>query len=184
MALPARDKTFGLENCRSLLNKLLWEKKHLESSLGDVEALMFVAFNAAVTAWHLGDWVWADMTEEQRDALRIEWNLELKDRTEFLFALRQRERSLAICREIATASKHVKVSQSPDRGIGVTVKAEFADVITNEGEVAIEHGGSPVTSATWNLYVIDGEDSRCFQHVLELALCYWTEFIFGRGVAK
>jgi hypothetical protein len=77
MALPSRDQTFAFADCRELLNKLEREIDRYREVVGrdenEPEALMKLvdqlkdsAFNAAVTAWHLCDWVFNDMTLEQR----------------------------------------------------------------------------------------------------------------------
>jgi hypothetical protein len=59
MPLPGRDKTFALENCRDLLNKLEREIDRLSAARDrdDLTTMIDTAFNAAVTAWHLCDWV-------------------------------------------------------------------------------------------------------------------------------
>jgi|SRR3974390_1967907 len=62
MALPGRDKTFALENCRDLLNKLGREIERFKSDPTDIEARVDFAFNNVVTAWHLCDQVNADLT--------------------------------------------------------------------------------------------------------------------------
>ena len=53
MALPDRDKTFALENCRDLLRKLEREIERFTAARDDVEARIDHAFNIVVTAWHL-----------------------------------------------------------------------------------------------------------------------------------
>jgi hypothetical protein len=68
MALPGRSQTFALENCRDLLNKLEREAERFANAQGADERIDH-AFNAAVTAWHLCDWVFNDMTADQRGSL-------------------------------------------------------------------------------------------------------------------
>ena len=53
MALPGRDKTFALENCRDLLNKLKREIERFSAAGNNIETRKDFAFNAAVTAWAL-----------------------------------------------------------------------------------------------------------------------------------
>jgi Phage integrase family len=75
MPLPGRDHTFALEDCRALLSKLEREiERYKEIDTERVAAvadLTDLAFNISVTAWHLCDWVFADMTDEQRKKLSI-----------------------------------------------------------------------------------------------------------------
>jgi hypothetical protein len=70
MPLPNRQPTF-YENCGDLLEKLKRETDRYRSIVGGdiVEELKDIAFNASVTAWQLGDWVFNDMTDEQRKRL-------------------------------------------------------------------------------------------------------------------
>src|ERR1700704_7000035 len=72
MALPGRDKTFAFESCRDMLNKLEREiDRYTRVDGKDVDAMKDLAFNIAVTAWHLCDWAFMDLKPEQRDSLNI-----------------------------------------------------------------------------------------------------------------
>ncbi len=180
MSLPSREKTFGLENCRDLLRKLEWEMEGLKAaSPNDPDDLAFHAFNAAVTVWHIGDWVWNDMTQEHRDALADEWGKPLNVNGNFLSAVRQENREIGLCREIATASKHVEVSQSPDLTVDTVVSAGPATAIT-----VATNGVPEAPSPIWALKVLDRGQRRSILEVLEGALAFWTEFIYQRGIAR
>jgi hypothetical protein len=73
MPLPGREQTFALENCRDLLSKLEREIERYRAIRTEKVAaaadLTDLAFNIAVTAWHLCDWVFADMNDEQQEKL-------------------------------------------------------------------------------------------------------------------
>ena len=83
MALPGRDQTFAYENCREMLNKLEREIERYcgvgrssemfegEVLLRHVNQLKDTAFNASVTAWHLADWIFNDLTPAQRQMLNL-----------------------------------------------------------------------------------------------------------------
>jgi hypothetical protein len=70
MPLSNRQQTF-YANCGDLLEKLKREIARYRSIVGGtvVEELKDIAYNASVTAWQLGDWVFNDMTDEQRTRL-------------------------------------------------------------------------------------------------------------------
>ena len=51
--------TFDIENPRDMLDKLLREIKRLECT-DDREQAADHCFNAAVTAWHIHDWIWRE----------------------------------------------------------------------------------------------------------------------------
>jgi hypothetical protein len=184
VAIPSRDKTFGLENCRDLLRKLEWELSCLRDTTGDdPEPLMFFAFNAAVTAWHLGDWVWSDMTDVQRNDLQVEWEIDDMTKGNFRFEVRNKNRSLALCREVATASKHVEILQSPDPLVRTEVSAEIVNVLSNGMRVVDNDGSQVIAEIGWKLLVKDKERSIPFIEVVEGAVDFWTEFIHHKRIA-
>ena len=111
MALPSRNQTFAYESCRDLVEKLDREIGRYREVAGndedhDGEALLNLvhqltdaAFNASVTAWHLCDWVFNDLTSEQRQKLGFATLLKLQDHA------KTQCRALYLCRYTATASR-------------------------------------------------------------------------------
>jgi hypothetical protein len=61
--LPAAPHTFGIESSRDLVNKLEWEIERLEAET-EPPALIYMAFNCAVTAWHVADGCGRTLTEK------------------------------------------------------------------------------------------------------------------------
>jgi hypothetical protein len=109
MPLRGRDRTFALANCRALLSKLEREiKRYRETDASDSAAaaeMTDLAFKISVTARHLCDWVFEDMTADQRKK-----NIQkLSD----LQKLAREHRPLHLCRQLATGSKHWEVSNIP-----------------------------------------------------------------------
>ncbi len=168
MALPGQKKTFALENCRDFLDKLEWEIDELKNTpSNDARGLAYRSSNAFVTAWHIADWVWKSMTKDHKESLRDEWNLKMLTKGEFMYGLRQRNRELATCREIATAIKHVEL-RSPDETVNTSISATRDSLI----------------STRWVLEVLDGEVRRPVLEVLEGALNIWTPFIYERKISE
>jgi hypothetical protein len=167
MPLPSRDQAFALESCRDLLEKLDRELDRYRAVAGRdqnepqalfdlVNQLKDSAFNAAVTAWQLGDWVFNDMTPEHRQALAIN---SLGD----LFShVKKNCRALYLCRHAATASKHWIVNKNPDDKVRVQVEYE----------------------AGWTVNFIDDGVKTPAELVFALALEFWTNFIYEHGIAK
>jgi hypothetical protein len=167
MPLPSRDQTFAYEDCRELLKKLEREidrylevvgrdEQEPEALLKLVDQLRDSAFNAAVTAWHLCDWVFNDMTPEQRQRLGFTSLSDLQKH------VRETCRALHLCRQAATASKHWKVNSYPDPDV----------------EVVVWHD-----ETGWTIHFVDRGQDRPADVVFELALAFWTEFIRGQGIA-
>jgi hypothetical protein len=168
MPLPSRDQTFAFLNCRELLEKLDREIDRYRDVAGRDEAepealfnlvnqLKDSAFNAAVTAWHLCDWVFNDMTAEQRKQFKFS---KLSDLQNYA---RENCRALHLCRQAATASKHWTVNSHPDPDVEIIVTAE-------------ERG--------WTVYFIDGAQKHYAEDVFQIVLAFWTHFIRDHGIAK
>jgi hypothetical protein len=98
MALPGRDKTFAFANCKDMLDKLKRKiDRYARVDGKDVEAMKDLAFNIAVTEWHLCDWVFMNLTPEQREALNIHSLAQMQERA-------LGSRPLHVFRQVATAS--------------------------------------------------------------------------------
>jgi hypothetical protein len=168
MALPSREQTFAYSDCRDLVAKLEREIDRYgevagnnedldgEALLNLVHQLTDAAFNASVTAWHLCDWVFNDLTEEQRQQLGFGTLGKLQDHA------KAQCRALYLCRYAATASKHWSVENKPDPTVQVVV--------------AHEDG--------WVIYFIDGGKKIPAEQVFEAARGFWDAFVRNNGIAK
>jgi hypothetical protein len=168
MALPSREQTFAFAHCRELLEKLDRENDRYREVAGrdevlEPEALVKLvdqlkdsAYNASVTAWHLCDWVFNDMTPEQRQNLSFEKLSDLQEH------VRQACRALYLCRQAATASKHWIVNQHCDPNVQVIVTGETG----------------------WTIYFVDGGRKIPADQVFDEALAFWTGFIYQNDIAK
>jgi hypothetical protein len=157
MPLPNRQQTF-YENCGDLLEKLKREIDRYRSIVGGnvVEELKDIAFNASVTAWQLGDWVFNDMTDEQRKRLGFNDIEALRKHA------RTNCRALYLCRHAATASKHWEVTEYPDPNIQT--------IVTHE--------------AGWRVIFVDDNKRTEADQVFDEALNFWTNFIYGYHIAR
>ena len=105
-----RSETFDLVSCRDVLEKLRREIKRIKDAK-DRQDVCDHGTNAAFTAWHMTDWVWADMKKNRairptiaKQADRDPGNFRLPA---FQNYVTKNSKALRICRIIATASKHV-----------------------------------------------------------------------------
>jgi hypothetical protein len=168
MALPSRDQTFAYETCRDLVEKLDREIDRYCAVAGndeglDGEALLNLvhqltdsAFNASVTAWHICDWVFNDLTLEQRN------KLEYKKRGDLQRYVRKQCRALYICQYAANASKHWQVTDYPDPTVEVIVTGE----------------------AGWTIYFVDKGKKIPAAQVFMAARDFWDHFIRENYIAK
>jgi hypothetical protein len=170
---------FGLNQPQHLVSKLYFELQQLMESLsvwtksGSFPEPLFIAFNTAVTAWHITDWLW-----ESKEATRAsiskrfkfqynEWpqNGRSTGLERFQDAVAKDSRPLYICREIANASKHMRKRKSDP-----TVKA-IAD-----WHPAVEAAGhAKVGDLILSLTIVDGDKQQDATYLFIEAAGYWEK---------
>src|SRR6202035_152627 len=66
--LPGEPQTFAFRNSLDMLAKLRWEIDGLRTESGHPgwQEVAYRAFNCAITAWSLADWLWGDLDDSQR----------------------------------------------------------------------------------------------------------------------
>jgi hypothetical protein len=169
MPLPGREQTFAFADCRELLEKLDREIDRYREVAGrdetEPEALLKLvnqlkdsAFNASVTAWQLCDWVFNDMSPDQRQKLGFKSLGALQKH------VREGCRALYLCRQAATASKHWIVSDYRDPKVQA--------IVTRDDD------------ACWTAYFLDGDKRIAADQVFYEALEFWTAFIYDYQIAK
>ena len=165
MALPARSHTFALETCRDVLGKLEWEIDGLEQEQ-DMPALAFRAFNCAVTAWHLSDWVWKALGGRRRA-----WG---DDEENFKRDCRDKCPALAHCWLIANASKHGGIDIQKKK-----ITTEVRSEQTRAFEAGSGRSGEALAAYAWKITVADRPQSG--RNVIEIfreGMNYWTNLIY------
>ena len=166
----AKLPTFDIRTSRDMLDKLSREIKRLETT-DNREDAADLCFNAAVTAWHLHDWVWKDIKDNWPVRARIAKAAEIpgkfkkRDWMTFLRSKKAECPALRYCRIIATASKHGGVELTDDDPI------EDLRVYT-----------SPAPDTRWKPRI--GSQVRLAGLVFEDAFSFWNEFIGKYGVAE
>ena len=127
------------------------------------------------------------MTPPQRQQLETDWKVPLQiesnEGNAFRGKLIEENRELAICREIATASKHVEATRRRDTSIDTIASARTSKVTDSDGN-HIRVGKGFVVAQTWKLKVQDGDKRRDFIQIIDLVIEFWTEFVKKRGIGK
>ena len=105
------------------LSKLLWECQSIHTA-GDINPLvrMFMSLNAASTAWHLAEWTWKRCPPGQQVALIAAVKASKESWPEYANAIRKSNIDIAICRQLATAGKHVTVSHDEMKNLSVQIE--------------------------------------------------------------
>ncbi len=190
--------TFDLGSCRSMLRKLDHEIARAHAAV-QREDVADHCTNAAWTAWHLFERVWADMKGnwEVKAAVAKEagvtvGKLNKKDFEDFV----QKESQcpgLAYCKLITNASKHVGadwVTGDPDfvidasLGASLTPSSSFISGDLDWLPVYDIGGKVPWAFKIVEGEVLDGEDRTNAVHLFEKVRDYWAQFIDGHGIAS
>jgi hypothetical protein len=172
---------FGMNEPQHMLTKLYVEISDLSTSLSvwtkseSFPRPLFIAWNTAVTAWHMTDWLWASK-QTTRDKLSKKFKFEYNETTvsgrekgleRFQKAVREACRELHICREICNASKHMRLkSNDPD----ICLEIEWHAAKEAVGEVK-------VGDLIMNLMVNDKEKKTDAQLVYIEAAGYWEALL-------
>ena len=169
-------KVFALATAAHLLAKLQWEVKGFRraskrhADLGAHLIAAYHAFNCAVTAWHMADWIWMSTEENGRAEITAALDMPRADLGCFQDAIR-RNKALNCCRDIATGSKHKDVSRRPDPDVRAALEwdVEHATVESSVDE--------PLARYRARLVIHDSAGVRPATDVFEEALDYWTQFL-------
>jgi hypothetical protein len=133
MAEQKAQKSFELRDSRDMLEKLQWELSNLFCRQPyDIRACQFHAINCAITAWHVTDWLWHDISSELKDGRRWKKCQDLQD------YVRKECPELNLCHQIATGSKHCLMTYKPDPTISAGISGgkgyDYRNPIIVEGD--------------------------------------------------
>jgi len=160
---------FGLRGCRDLLEKLRYETGSLNTTeRHDVTGRAYIAFNCAVTAWHMTDWVWAELDQSQREKVQTLAGTSCKLAATEPLPLQEYARlsspALKLCESLANGSKHC-VLRRPDPHVSTRM---------TDGE-GIDYG-NPVVN-------VDGKETWVGDVLCQAAL-WWATFLTDWHVAE
>ncbi|MGO4566080.1 hypothetical protein AB4Z52_13615 [Rhizobium sp. 2YAF20] len=120
------DKTFGLKTSTDLYLKLLYDIERLRSAVG-TKSVQYAAFDAAVTASHILDWILHELDESAHVRLTGVGKGKKGAVGGFIDRNGGMLGGLAFCRQIANSVKHVVITMGPvmeNMSTGATVKFE------------------------------------------------------------
>jgi hypothetical protein len=107
-------QSFLIADAPQLLGKLTAEIHQFSTSYFDMLKSGRLALNIAMTAWHMVDWVFADMDSDQRVRAGQILGGTIDKKSDLAALATKACDALRICQVIATASKHVEVANRPD----------------------------------------------------------------------
>jgi hypothetical protein len=173
--MPNR-KRLGLNSPPDLLAKLHWEIEQLGLTVKEEEEAVasYRAFNCAVTAWSISDWVWNAASGDLRQRLRSESpKPEASDAECFASLLRDQSRELAICQQLANGSKHFILDRHNDATVSSYRSASVSFYLTDDGK------GRSVP--TYGVFIEDGTRTYSDLGLFSRARDYWHDFFKRYG---
>lgn len=95
------------------LSKLGWEIAQIRDAKSVLPAeRTFMSINAALTAWHIHEWLWKATTDEGRQELLRLSRAQGTGLKAFVLGVQRSCEAIAICRQFATAQKHFGVEHN------------------------------------------------------------------------
>lgn len=176
--MPDR-KRLGLEHPSDLLAKLDWELDQFnEPNLEDEMLSSYRAFNCAVTAWSICDWVWNAGSPELKAALRAASPNPSASGSEILAALLRSEcRPLAICQQLANGAKHFRKDRHNDPNVVSHRLPGVSLYVSKDGTE------SRVVSNI-GIFIQDGATTYSDIGLFSRARDYWREFFKRFGIEQ
>jgi hypothetical protein len=138
---------------------------------------IFYASNAAITAWHISDWLWQSRPET-REKLKAKFKLECDDKIPkglhdglrlFQDAVATDSRTLEICRSIANGSKHMRTMKTDD---SFSAAATWHEVVEPVGRLKMGQYYMRLT-------ITDGGKEQDAIHFFIDAAGYWEKLLIA-----
>ena len=180
-----RDTTFDLVSCRDVLAKLGREISRASDAVHR-EQLADHCTNAAWTAWHLAEWVWADIKDNHclKAALANDAGVKVRnfDRDAFLLYLQSEGQcpELAYLRIITITSKHVGADPDDDQTFVIAASAASTAAPTLDWQPIYDDGHRKL----WTFKVVEDEDRSDVILWFQTVRDYWVRFIDGHDIAR
>ena len=132
-------RVFYIKTPEQLMIKLDWEIDNLKNAIRDqddrarnIDTASYHAFNAAVSAWHIADWMWNSLSREKQAVLAMQMGFKFTDDKysikEFQNALVQKSQAIAICSDVANGSKHLDTHKNSRVNAKVDLQSKVATV--------------------------------------------------------
>ena len=176
-------KTLAINSSRDMLEKLRREIDRLAGSIIRQD-IVDNGLNAAMTAWHLTDWVWKEIQgSTRRPTLTARAGTPIRELKQFQELVKRNCAELAYCEDIAISTKHFAFSKLPVFSTKVTERFKIGQVPISKDGVATPHQFSPIgenityTAQAAELWITDGRSLTPAAEILENAYQWWRKFI-------
>jgi hypothetical protein len=164
---PGVPQVFAMRNSRDMLAKLKWEIDQLLNETGypSWNAVAYSAFNCAITAWSLVDWLWEEMSDADKSSFGTS--------AKFGAYCMSHSSNLEICESLANSGKHRKRLESRfNTSIAVKTSAEVTPFRCGQ------HGaGDPLATWKWETTVLHHQNEQQAVDIFLGAYNEWVQLI-------
>lgn len=178
MANPIR--SFDIESCRDLYNKLDRELERLRNATRRDDQTDH-ALNFAISAWHMTDWTWASACRDPQKKVALAKLAGIPpgqfNKDSWARHMAQNP-NIAICQGIATAAKHVGADMATfETGFNLAAVERLDDVSSVDKLLSFDD-----LQTGWTLKVVEGTERRDAIPIFERVLQTWTDIVYGLGL--
>ncbi|QLL15365.1 hypothetical protein [Pseudomonas chlororaphis] len=182
---PEAVRTFQIKTVSDMLAKLEWEIEQLQAtqfsqSAKSVDISSYFAINAALTAFHVCEWIWHIGTQQQKDA----WlqaapaASKAQGKTRFQVGLKYQCPEFGVCRAIANSFKHLADDQFTDTNVLTDVPVFELSVPATAGSM---RAGDPLAQFAKVLMVRSKGGITPAAHVLSRTYGFLEDFCEKSG---
>ena len=165
-----------------VFRKLEWERSLLETSLMNHPlAPVYCTLNAAITAWHLGDWTAAALDEDGRWSSASHYFQVAVESKSALQDEMRRSHGLRVCQQIAAAAKHMTI-ESPTYVEGFEASDKFHFFGVPGDSVHRIKRWISVTFPAVQDGLVTRQESSSIHAVLADASMWWEATLRGTGL--
>lgn len=178
-------KTFELKTSRDVLEKLRRELSRLSKS-ADRDDVIDHGTNAAMTAWHLVDWIWREIKASPDLQKKVSQITGIPSKNLSLDALREFAKkacpAIKYCESIAISTKHLGCPEGPNFETGISSeKREVADSKSMTAALEFEFGplgtAMRVTEIASHIFVIENDKRTPAAQLLRKTYDWWKHFL-------
>lgn len=176
MADEVPSKTFGLKWPRDLLAKLEYDIGRLRSARS-TDDVKYAAFDCAVDAWHMTDWVLAAVDDQRHLELCGEVRLHAQAAVRFSEKQAERLPILKFCRDIANGVKHFAL-RPKHRLDNVATSANISIRLKSAEDGIAVASASPIAQL-----IVDGTRYNAVEF-FDDAYSQWSDFLKEEGLRQ
>ncbi|MFT3846420.1 MAG: hypothetical protein QM725_15290 [Lacibacter sp.] len=152
--------SFDIKSTKDFYNKLLEEYEDFQNNKTSTR----IALNCAMTAWHLTEWVYHELSQKINNAPKS-ISLSKKEIKDFQDELKKQCLSLQIVNDLTDGTKHCLLSRNATIKETEFYVGEFSDEFSRE-----------FNTDSLNIFLNDGRELN-FETEINTVIAFWEEYL-------